>query len=42
VLPTEEQTAENGLINAVVEGDYVAAARDVAQPASAPNAGTRP
>lgn len=35
VLPSEEQANEQGLLEAVIEGAYVAPARDVAQPAGA-------
>ena len=33
VLPTEEQTSSNGLIEAVVDGEYVAPARETVAPA---------
>jgi hypothetical protein len=36
VLPNEEQVNEEGLLEAVVDGVYVAPSRDVAQPAAAP------
>jgi hypothetical protein len=32
VLPTEEQTAQSGLIEAVLEGEYVPRPREVGQP----------